>query len=144
VDEMAGAKTTDLSIFELADRLAYLKGHKSELEARVKNVNGEIESTIEQLASAMLDEELANFRRNGQTFFLQQQIFVSAISEQKENLFGYLDDVAPGMVTRTVNANTLRAWTKEQMAGNDGDLPAALEGFVRITEKPSVGMRKAK
>ena len=48
-----------------------------------------------------------------------------------------------GLIYETVNANSLSAFVKEQMAENDDTLPDWLNGLVNVFEKTTVGVRKA-
>ena len=47
------------------------------------------------------------------------------------------------LITETVNANSLSAFVKEQMADNDDILPDWLEGKVNVFDKVTVNLRKA-
>ncbi len=47
------------------------------------------------------------------------------------------------LITETVNANSLPAFVKEQMADNDDILPDWLEGKVNVFDKVTVNLRKA-
>ena len=47
------------------------------------------------------------------------------------------------LITETVNANSLSAFVKEQMADNDDILPNWLEGKVNVFDKVTVNLRKA-
>ena len=48
------------------------------------------------------------------------------------------------LITENVNANSLSAFVKEQMADNDDILPDWLEGKVNVFDKVTVGLRKSK
>ena len=47
------------------------------------------------------------------------------------------------LITETVNANSLSAFVKEQMADNDDQIPDWLEGKVNVFDKVTVNLRKA-
>lgn len=47
------------------------------------------------------------------------------------------------LITETVNANSLLAFVKEQIADNDDILPDWLEGKVNVFDKVTVNLRKA-
>ena len=47
------------------------------------------------------------------------------------------------LITETVNANSLAAFVKEQMADNDDQIPDWLEGKVNVFDKVTVNLRKA-
>ncbi|MBS3969645.1 MAG: hypothetical protein KGZ94_05965 [Clostridia bacterium] len=132
------------SIFHLADRLKQLKNRKKALEGELKSNNAEMEAVGDELSQAMLDEEMANFVRGGQMFYLTTKIFASADKERKQELFQWLKQNDYGdMVQETVNANTLAAFVREILNENDR-LPDDLEQLVSVHEKTLVAMRKAK
>ena len=131
-------------IFQLADRLRELKDRKKDLDGEVKVNNSELEKVSEDLSQAMLEEEMANFVRSGQMFYLTTKIFASADKTRKSELFSWLkeNDYAD-MVQETVNANTLAAFVREILDEQDR-LPEKLDQLVNVHEKTLVGMRKAK
>lgn len=63
----------------------------------------------------------------------------------KEELFDALRSKGFGeLIYETVNANSLSAFVKEQIAENGGDeLPDWLKGLVNVFEKTTVTVRKA-
>ncbi|MBS4024144.1 MAG: hypothetical protein KGZ96_00550 [Clostridia bacterium] len=131
-------------IFQLADRLKELKDRKKDLDGEVKVNNSELEKVSEDLSQAMLEEEMANFVRSGQMFYLTTKIFASADKTRKQELFSWLKANDFGdMVQETVNANTLAAFVREILDEQD-KLPEKLEQLVNVHEKTLVGMRKAK
>lgn len=130
-------------IFGLADGLKELKEYKRRLDNELKYVNEQISAIEEKLAEMMIAEEMQNFTRNGQMFFLQNKIYASAIPERKEELFTWLKENGYGdLVYETVNANSLAAFVREQLEEAD-ELPEGLEELVNVHEKTTVGMRKA-
>lgn len=131
-------------IFKLADRLAELRAMKKDTEDRLKEINAEIEKVDAELAERMLAEEVQNFSRNGQTFYLNTTVRASAKADRKQDLFQWFKEHGLGdMVTETVNANTLSAWVREQLEESD-ELPEGLEELVNVYEKTTVGIRKAR
>ena len=63
---------------------------------------------------------------------------------RKEELFAALRGEGYGdLVYETVNANSLSAFVKEQMAENGDALPSWLDGLVNVFEKTGVSLRKA-
>ena len=77
-------------------------------------------------------------------FCLTTKTRASAKSGRKEDLFAALRNAGFGdLVYETVNANSLSAFVKEQMAENEDALPAWLNGLVNVYEKTTVGVRKA-
>lgn len=132
------------NIFQLADRLKQLKNQKKALEGEIKSNNAEMEAVGDELSQAMLDEEMANFVRGGQMFYLTTKLYASADKERKHELFQWLkkNDYVD-MVQETVNSNTLAAFVRELLDERD-KLPAELEDLITIHERTLVAMRKAK
>jgi hypothetical protein len=131
-------------MFELADRLKELRDTKKELEQKLKLINAEIEEVDFNLANAMMESETQNFTRSGVMFCLTNTTRASVASERKDELFEALRaEGYGGLIYETVNANSLSAFVKEQMAENDDTLPDWLNGLVNVFEKTTVGVRKA-
>lgn len=131
-------------LFELADELKTLRDHKQALEAELKQVNADIDNTDWHLSNLMADTETQNFTRAGTMFCLTSTTRASATPDRKDELFDALRAEGFGsMVYETVNANSLSAFVKEQMAENDDTLPDWLDGLVKVFEKTTVGVRKA-
>ena len=130
-------------IFELADKLKAMKEEKKEMDAQVKELGAEIEKLDLQLSDAMAQAEVERFSRNGSTFYLNSRLYASPIAGKKDELFEALAENGFGnLITRTVNANTLSSFVKEQMAENDDEVPAWLTEKISTFEKVSVGIRK--
>lgn len=131
-------------IFTLADELAALKDRKKALDDELKAVNARITEVEEHLASKMVEEEIQSFQRSGRTFYVTTKVFANAVPERKVELFAWLKDNGFGdLVTETVNANTLSAWVREQLADSD-QLPEDLQELINVYEKTTVGIRKSK
>lgn len=131
-------------MFALAERLKALRGSKKDTEAQIKAINEDIEITESQLAAIMLDTETQNFTRNGTMFCLTSTIRASAVAGRKDELFTALKTKGYGtLVTETVNANSLAAFVREQMAENTNELPQWLEGLVNPYEKTGVSVRRS-
>jgi len=131
-------------MFELADRLKALRETKKELEQQLKSLNAELEEVDYALATAMLQSETQNFTRSGVMFCLTNSTRASAMADRKEELFGALRaEGFGGLIYETVNANSLSAFVKEQIAENNDTLPDWLNGLVNVFEKTTVGVRKA-
>ena len=131
-------------LFELADRLRALRDEKVEAEQRVKELNAEIDEVDYRLSELMADTETRNFTRAGMMFCLTTKTRASATAGRKEELFKALRGEGYGdLVYETVNANSLSAFVKEQMAENGDVLPAWLGGLVNVFEKTGVSLRKA-
>ena len=131
-------------ILELADKLKTAKDRKKELEAQVKELNGEIDSLDMALSDAMAEADVDKFSRNGSTFYLNSRLFASPQAGRKDALMQALKDNGYGsIVVETVNANTLASFCKEQLAANNDDLPDWLRDLVNTFDKVTVGIRKS-
>ena len=130
-------------LFILADKLRDLRVQKKNLEARVKDLNEQIEHTEQGLVGEMVNVELQNFSRAGQMFYLSTKIYASAVADRKPELFSWLKKNGYGdMVQEQVNAMTLAAWVREQV-GEDDELPKGVGELVNVFHKQTVSMRKA-
>lgn len=133
----------DNRIFELADQLKAAKDKKKELDAQSKEIGAKIEELDLALSDAMAEADCERFSRNGSTFYLNTRLYASPIAGQKEAMFQALKENGyGGLVTETVNANTLASFVKEQMAENNDEVPAWISTVVNTFEKVSVGIRK--
>ncbi|MGF7142806.1 vacuolar-type H+-ATPase subunit I/STV1 [Anaerotaenia torta] len=131
-------------MFELADRLRELREAKDETEQELKRLNTEIDEVDYQLSELMMESETQNFTRAGLMFVLTTKTRASAASGRKEELFSALRDSGFGdLIYETVNANSLSAFVKEQVAENGDALPDWLDGLVNVFDKTTVGVRKA-
>jgi ABC-type transporter Mla subunit MlaD len=131
-------------MFELADRLKALMDKKKKAEQHLKDVNAELDETDAALTQLMTDTETQNFTRCGTMFCLTNTLRASVAVERKEELFDALRaEGHGGLIYETVNANSLSAFVKEQIAENGDVLPDWLEGLVNVFEKTTVGVRKA-
>lgn len=131
-------------MFELADRLKALRDEKKEVEQSLKDISAELDEVDTALAQLMTDTETQNFTRCGTMFCLTSTLRASAAAERKEELFDALRSQGHGgLIYETVNANSLSAFVKEQMAENNDELPKWLNGLINVFEKTTVGVRKA-
>lgn len=131
-------------MFELADRLKSLRDMKKEAEQHLEAVNTELTEVDAMLAQLMIDSETQNFTRSGTMFCLINTTRASAVADRKDDLFKALRSQGHGgLIYETVNANSLSAFVKEQMAENNDVLPGWLKGLVNVFEKTTVGVRKA-
>ena len=132
-------------MLELADKLKELRDKKQHLAEETKKNNAEIEETEYKLSLEMASAETQSFNRSGTLFYLCTKLYASAVKENKAELYEALKNEGYGsLITETVNANSLSAFVKEQMADNDDILPNWLEGKVNVFDKVTVGIRKSK
>ncbi len=131
-------------LFVLADRLRALRDEKAEADQRLKDLNAAIDEAEYRLSERMAESETQNFTRQGMMFCLTTKTRASATAGRKEELFAALRGEGYGdLVYETVNANSLSAFVKEQMAENGDALPGWLDGLVNVFEKTGVSLRKA-
>lgn len=131
-------------MFELADRLRALREEKAEADQRLKEIKAEMDEVDFQLSDLMAESETQNFTRAGVMFCLTTKTHASATAGRKDELFSALRGEGYGdLVYETVNANSLSAFVKEQIAENGDVLPPWLEGLVNVFDKTTVGVRKA-
>lgn len=131
-------------MFELADTLRALRDEKAEAEQRLKEINAAIDEADYHLSELMAETETQNFTRAGMMFCLTTKTRASATAGRKEELFSALRGAGFGdLVYETVNANSLSAFVKEQIAENGDALPSWLSGLVNVFEKTSVSLRKS-
>jgi len=130
-------------IFYLADRLKALREEKAALEERLKDTNAAIEQVEQEMVNAMIAEEMQNFVRGGQMFYLTTKVYANAVPERKQDLFAWLKANGYGnMVQETVHSQTLAAFVRERL-DEDEELPDDLQPLVNVFEKTTVGLRKA-
>lgn len=130
-------------IFELADKLKELRKRKSETDSQIKSINAEIEDVESKMISVMTDEELQSFKRAGSMFSLTVSEYPSAVPERRDALYEVLKQKGYEHLF-TINSRTLSSNVKEMIEENEGDLPDWLEGLIKIYEKSSITVRKAK
>ena len=132
-------------MFELADKLKALRDRKDALEAELKQVNMDIDNADWHLANHMAETETQNFTRAGTMFCLTTKTRASTTEGRKDELYAALRAEGYGdLIYETVNANSLSAFVKEQIAESDDALPQWLSGLVNVFEKITVGVRKAR
>ena len=128
-------------ILLLSDRYKQLREEKQALEAKVKEINKDIEQVEYDLSQFMTDEEVQKFDRNGVTFYLSTKTYASPAAGRREDLQQWLKDNGYGdLVKETVNANTLSAFVRELL--EEGELPEDLSEAVNVHERVKVNMRR--
>ena len=112
------------NMYELAEQLKQLREKKKAAEQQLKDIHAEIAQTEYQLSVQMAETETQNFTRAGTTFALTTKIRASAVAGRKEELYAALKENGCGdLVYETVNANSLSAFVKEQIAENQDTVP---------------------
>lgn len=133
-----------LKMYELAEQLKQLREEKKDAEQRVKDINAEIDKTEYALVQMMAETETQNFTRAGTMFSLTTKTRAYAMAGRKDELYSALKENGFGdLVYETVNANSLSAFVKEQIAENQDTVPEWLNGLVNVYEQISVSVRKS-
>ena len=131
-------------MFTLAEELKNLRDSKKEVEQRKKDIDAELDKVERELADLMAGTETQNFTKSGVMYSLTVKNRASAVAERKDKLYDALKKNGYGdLVYETVNANSLSAFVNEQVAQNEDNLPAWLDGLVNIYEQVNVSVRKA-
>jgi len=131
-------------MFALAEQLKTLKEQKRATEEELREINDKIDETEYHLSELMAETETQNFTRAGVMFYLTSTTRASAAAGRREELYLALKKRGFGdLIYETVNANSLSAFVREQIAENNGELPTWLSGLVNVFEQFSVGMRRA-
>ena len=131
-------------MFALAEELKQLRDSKKEVEQRKKDIDAELDKVERELADLMAGTETQNFTKSGVMYSLTVKNRASAVAERKDKLYDALKKNGYGdLVYETVNANSLSAFVNEQVAQNEDNLPAWLDGLVNIYEQVNVSVRKA-
>ena len=133
----------ETTMLTAADRLKALRDQKSELQAQLKAVQEQIDTTEAELIQVMTDEECTGFDRNGTRFSLVIKEYPGAVPEEKEELYRRMRTHGFDHLF-TINTQTLSATVKELKANNDDMLPDWLEGVIQIFEQPSIRVSRSK
>lgn len=133
----------DKSMLASADTLKALRDEKSNLQAKLKEVQEGIDTVEAELIQLMTDAECTGFDRNGIRFSLVIREFPGAVPEEKEELYRRMRTHGFDHLF-TINTQTLSATVKELKANNDDVLPDWLEGVIQIFEQPSIRVSKSK
>jgi hypothetical protein len=131
-----------MDLFIVADDLVRYRDRKKEIEEALKEINALITETEEQLVSAMIEEEMQNFTRNGRQFILTNRTYANAKAGMMPAVCEWMkDNGLADMVKESVHPQTLQAWVKEQIE-EAGALPEELSELVNVYEKSGISIRK--
>ena len=134
---------SEKSMLAAADTLKALRDEKTELQAKLKEVQESIDAVEAELIQYMTDEECTGFDRNGSRFSLVIKEFPGAVPEEKEELYRRMREHGFDHLF-TINTMTLGATVKELKANNDDILADWLEGVIQIYEQPSIRVAKSR
>lgn len=130
-------------MLELADMLAELKESKAATQAQLEAINADIESVTDELIGLMTDAECPSFQRGGKVFSMVVTALPSPVLENKGELWEAMK--ANGFEHLfTINSRTLQGTVKELIEANEGVLPDWLDGLIRVAEKATVRVAKAR
>ena len=130
-------------MLELADMLAELKESKAATEAQLSAINADIEAVTEELIGLMTDAECPSFKRGEKQFSLVITQYPSPIPESKGELWEVMKSNGLEHLF-TINPRTLQGTVKELIEANEGVLPDWLDGLIRVAEKATVRVAKAR
>jgi hypothetical protein len=131
-----------VDLFIVADDLVRYRDRKKEIEEALKEINALITETEEQLVSAMIEEEMQNFTRNGRQFILTNRTYANAKAGMMPAICEWMkDNGLADMVKESVHPQTLQAWVKEQIE-EAGALPEELSELVNVYERSGISIRK--
>jgi len=129
--------------FELAEFLKELRDQKTELEARVKGLNAEIESITAELIADLIENESTGFNHKGFNYSLVVKEYPAAEPERKDELYAAMKERGFEDLF-TINTNTLSATVRDLKENNDGQMPEWLEGLIKVAEKTTIQIRKGR
>jgi hypothetical protein len=129
--------------FEVAERFKSLRDTKQELEAEVRAVNAELESVQAELIADLIENESTGFNYKGNNFSLVIKEYPAAEPERKDELYKVMREQGFEDLF-TINTNTLSATVRDLKENNDGQLPAWLDGLIKIAEKTTIQIRKGR
>ena len=134
---------SEKSMLAAADTLKALRDEKTELQAKLKEVQESIDTVEAELIQYMTDEECTGFDRNGSHFSLVIREYPGAVPEEKEELYRRMREHGFEHLF-TINVQTLSGTIKELKANNDDVLPDWLEGVIQIYEEPNIRVTKSR
>lgn len=109
---------TTASVFQAADEVQHLKNLKPLMDRMSEALNEQLKLRIELLRGDMMEDDLQNFARNGQSFYLTSQSLVQAKKElggtANPQLIEWLEEQDMGEIAKlNVHANTLTSNVNE-------------------------------
>ena len=129
-----------------------LKNEKKELDARLKQVNGELEQMLDPLIDMFMDAGVTNMKIDGQTVYISRTLWAGMWKDEDGNPHPKisipafkLSPLTADLVKESINLISLSAAIRELPNREDGsvDLPPELEGKISIAVKPDLRVRKA-
>lgn len=133
----------DNTVFELIDRYKDALDHKEALAEKTKENNKLIEEIRDQLATAMISEEVTKVSRGGYSYSVCEKTKYSKKGGMEEELFDVLRSNGLGdIIVPTVAPQTLQAAVKNLVAENDDELPEDFAEVLNVYSYFDVSKRK--
>lgn len=124
-------------------RYTELVSRKRELEAELRALQDEINGLEPVLVEQMLEAGVQHLRLNGQTVYLQQEIWASPVDGDYDRLCDALERAGLGdMVVRRVHNNTLSAWVRELRKVGE-EMPEEVKPYIKVSETYRLRVRKS-
>jgi len=118
---------------------------KEELAEMTKANNEEVERLRDELANAMIDEEIPSLVYEGYKWTVGEKTKYSKAAGADEQLFDALETDGLGdIIKRTVNAQTLQATMSQIVEDNEGLIPEQYEGIINVYKFNDIYRRKQK
>lgn len=133
----------DNTVFELIDRYKDALDHKEALAEKTKENNKLIEEIRDQLATAMISEEVTKVSRGGFSYSVSEKTKYSKKGGMEEELFDVLRANGLGdLIVPTVAPQTLQAAVKNLVSENDDELPEDFAEVLNVYSYFDVNKRK--
>lgn len=127
-----------------AELLVQLRSEKSDLKDQLESIKARMEEVDQSLVDLMVQTDTKELIHRGKLFYLTTSIRASGKAERREELYAALRANGAGdLIVETVNSNRLAGFVRKKMAENGDQLPDWLEPVVTVTEKQTIGVRKA-
>lgn len=124
-------------------RYAELIARKRELEAELRAIQDQLNVMEPGLVEAFIDAGIQHLRLNGQTLYLQQEIWASPVDGDYDSLCDALERAGLGdMVVRRVHHNTLSAWVRELRKAGE-EMPEEVKPYLKVSETYRLRVRKS-
>lgn len=133
----------DPDLFDFSKKLVNLKGIEKEYKKVLDNLKQEIQEVENSMIDMMLEEEIQNFNKDGQTFYLAQQVNASIPVENRVEVIDWFKDhpYFNGLVKENIDSRTLSAWVRERR--EEETMPEEIVDKLSIFEKTVIRVRKA-
>lgn len=139
---MENNNTTIAELNALANELVEKKAEKAKLDEDLKAANKAVDDLELKLHEMMSVNEVEKFVHDDKLFYPIVQDFPRVLKEREDDFFNWLSEHGEdGLIKRTVNSQTLRAWYKGKAEEYAEEL--AEKKLIEVFSKISIGVRKA-